>query len=129
MTLKAQWYRDKLAKRSRKGFCGYPAATVAFYGPDETHATKVAVGIVRDEGADADPVERWFCRTTDARTDPEVIEAVVRFIEQHGAKSVVSVNRIIGCPHEEGIDYPEGESCPLCPFWSNRDRWSGQIIR
>jgi hypothetical protein len=32
MTLKAQWYQDRLAKKSRKGFCGYPVATVAFYG-------------------------------------------------------------------------------------------------
>jgi hypothetical protein len=59
---------------------------------------------------------------TNARTDPEVTEAIVRFIEQCGARSVASVNRIIGCPREEGIDYPEGENCPLCPFWSNRDR-------
>ena len=64
MTLKAQWYRDKLAKKSRQGFCGYPVATVAFYGPDDTRATKVSVGIVADEGADADPVERWFCETS-----------------------------------------------------------------
>jgi hypothetical protein len=35
-------------------------------------------------------------------------------------------DRIIGCPHEEGIDYPEGEECPLCPFWKGRDRWSGE---
>ena len=71
MTLKAQWYRDKLAKKSRKGFRGYPAATVAFYGPDDTRATKVSVGIVAHEGADADPVERWFCLATDARNDPK----------------------------------------------------------
>ncbi|WP_244144532.1 hypothetical protein [Paraburkholderia hospita] len=51
----------------------------------------------------------------------------MRFIEQLGARSVAAVNRIIGCSHEEGIDYPEGESCPRCPFWSNRDRWSGEI--
>ena len=24
--------------------------------------------------------------------------------------------RLIGCPHEEGIDYPEGHSCPHCPY-------------
>ncbi|CAN7782530.1 hypothetical protein LJR267_010008 [Paraburkholderia hospita] len=54
----------------------------------------------------------------------------MRFIEQLGARSVAAVNRIIGCPHEEGIDYPEGEAVrrpPLRPFWSNRDRWSGEI--
>ncbi|MGF6856917.1 hypothetical protein [Paraburkholderia sp. CI3] len=98
MTLKAQWYRDRLAKKSRKGFCGYPVATVAFYGPDDRRATKVALGVVAYEGADSDPVERWFCETSDARTDPEITEAVVRFIEQHDARSVVAVDRIIGCP-------------------------------
>jgi Holliday junction resolvase len=104
MTFKVQWYRDKLAKKRDKGFCGYAVATIAFYGPDDTRATKVSVGIVAHEGADADPIERWFCKTTDARIDPEVAEAIVRFIDQRGAKSVVAVDRIIGCPHEEGID-------------------------
>jgi hypothetical protein len=31
-------------------------------------------------------------------------------------------------PAEEGIDYPEGETCPLCPFWKGRDRWTAQRI-
>ncbi|BFG80249.1 hypothetical protein PTKU46_82830 [Paraburkholderia terrae] len=115
-------------EKSRHGFRGYPVATVAFYGPDDTRATKVSVGIVTHEGADANPVERCFCETSDARTDPEVNEAVVRFIEQHGARSVAAIDRIIGCPHEEGTDYPEGETCPLCPFWAHRDRWTGEII-
>ena len=21
--------------------------------------------------------------------------------------------------------YPEGESCPMCPYWQNRDRFTG----
>ena len=129
MTFKGQWYRDKFAKKRGKGFCGYPVATVAFYGPDDTRATKVSVGIVAHEGADAAPVERWFSKTTDARTDTEVTEAIVRFIDRHGAKSVVAVDRIIGCPHEEGTDYPEGEKCTQCPFWANRDRWRGEIMQ
>jgi len=41
-------------------------------------------------------VERWFCETTDARSDPEITEAIVRFIDHHGAKSVAAVDRIIG---------------------------------
>jgi hypothetical protein len=129
MTLKAQWYRDKFAKKRGKGFCGYPVATVAFYGPDDTRATKVSVGIVAYEDADADPLERWFCETTDARSDPEITEAIARFIDHHGAKSVAASDRIIGCPHEEGIDYPEGEKCKQCSFWAHRDRWSGEIVQ
>jgi hypothetical protein len=42
---------------------------------------------------------------------------------------VAAFDRIIGCPHEEGIDYPEGEICMKCPFWAHRDRWSGEIVQ
>ena len=35
---------------------------------------------------------------------------------------------LIGCPHEEGIDYPEGKSCPQCPYWAGRDRFTRERI-
>ena len=123
---KALW---SLEKRSRRGFRGYPLATVAFYGPNDQRATKVAVGIVRTEGAEADPLERWFSEDEDARAAPAIARQISEFIEAQGAQSVVLVDRIIGCPHEERIDYPEGTACPHCPFWANRDRWSGQLLR
>ncbi|MGH8657992.1 MAG: hypothetical protein ACREV4_05835, partial [Gammaproteobacteria bacterium] len=56
-----------------------------------------------------------------AQRDHEVNERILVFIRSHGAKSVVMADRTIGCPHEEGIDYPEGEKCPKCPFWAYRD--------
>ena len=37
---------------------------------------------------------------------------VATFLREQGASSVAMMNRIIGCPHEEGIDYPDGEACP-----------------
>jgi hypothetical protein len=123
---KALW---SLEKHSRRGFRGYPLATVAFYGPDDQRATKVAVGIMQAEGAEADPLQRWFSEQADARADPGITRQVSEFIEAHRARSVVLVDRIIGCPHEERIDYPEGTPCPQCPFWANRDRWSGQRLR
>ena len=129
MSFKAQWYRDKLAKQRAKGFRGYPVATVAFYGPDHKRATKVVVGIIEREGLHADVLEKWVSENTDVRADPAITEAVVRFIGGHGAKSVVAVDRIIGCPHEEGIDYPDGEKCPKCSYWATRDRWSGEVVR
>ena len=122
---KALW---PLEKRARRGFRGYPVATVAFYGPNDKHATKVAVGIVRGEGVEADPLERWFSEQRDARSDPDIASRIGAFIETHAAKSVVLVDRIIGCPHEEGVDYPVGAACPQCPFWVNRDRWSGELF-
>jgi hypothetical protein len=43
--------------------------------------------------------------------------------ERHGVKSVVMTDGIIGCPHEEGVDY-QGPTCPHCPFWAGRDRFT-----
>jgi hypothetical protein len=118
-----------LKKRARRGFRGYPAATIAFYGPDDEHANKVAVGIVAEEDGDPDPLERWFRRDGDIRADPEVAHEIHEFIRIHGVKSVVMTDRIIGCPHEEGVDYPDGSVCPQCPFWAHRDRWTGDLVQ
>jgi hypothetical protein len=123
---KALW---SLEKRSRRGFRGYPVATVAFYGPDDQQATKIAVGIVPAEGAEANPLQRWFSENPDVRSDPEIARQIGDFIDTHQAVSVAFVDRIIGCPHEERVDYPEGTACPQCPFWANRDRWSGELRR
>jgi hypothetical protein len=81
------------------------------------------------EGAEADPLERWFSEADDVRRDATFGEEILAFIRQHGARTVVISDRIIGCPHEEKVDYPEGEVCPQCPFWAHRDRWSGEIIQ
>jgi len=87
------------------------------------------VGIVTKEDAEPDILERWFAEDRDIRTDPVVASQILEFIQRHDAKSVVMTDRIIGCPHEEGIDYPDGEVCPQCPFWAYRDRWTGEIVQ
>jgi hypothetical protein len=129
MSLKATWFRDKLRKKSKQGFQGFPAATVAFYGPNAARASKVAVAIIISEGAEPEFLERWFSEANDVRSDPEINEAVVHFLQLHGVKSVVMPDQVIGCPHEEGVDYPEGESCPQCPYWAGRDRFAGELIQ
>ena len=118
-----------LKKKTRRGFRGYPIATIAFYGPDDTRACKAAVAIVNAEGAEPSALQRWFAGEGDVRTDPAIASEILQFVRDHGAKSVVTTDRIIGCPHEEGIDYPEGQMCPQCPFWAYRDRWSGDIVQ
>lgn len=129
MSLKATWYRDRLKKKVKQGFQGFPLATVSYYGPDDKTASKVAVGILLVEDGEVAFLERWFSQGMDVRLDPAVNEAIVRFVQQHGVKSVVAVDRIFGCPHEEGTDYPEGEKCPSCSFWATRDRFTGEIIQ
>jgi hypothetical protein len=120
--------RKRLDKRAKRGFRGYPVATVALYGPDDTKATKLTVGIVPAEDADVTDLRRWFSKAeTDIRNDARVVEEMLAFIDAAGAKSVAMTDRIIGCPHEEGIDY-EGSTCPVCPFWAGRDRWTGKRL-
>ena len=97
----------------------FPVATIAFYGPDDKTTTKIAVGIVEKEG-DEKPIalQRWT--GPNVASDSQVHAEIKAFIQEHKAKSVVITDGVIGCPHEEGIDYPRGEDCPFCPFWKGK---------
>jgi hypothetical protein len=117
--------KSPLAKKARGKFRGHPLGTVLYYGPDNRVATKVAVGVIRVEGGDVDLMERWFFRGIDVRFDPRIHQEVADFLDSQQVRSVVLSDRITGCPHEEGIDYPEGQTCSQCPYWENRDRWAG----
>jgi hypothetical protein len=102
----------RLRKKAKKGMRGWPVATVEFYGPNLTQASKVAVGIVPAEGADVEELRDWKVEQGDVRNDPAVIREILDFIQQHGVLSVAMTGGIIGCPHQEGIDY-EGAWCPV----------------
>jgi hypothetical protein len=107
----------------------FPAAAIAFYGPDDQYASKVVVGIIKSEEVkQVDDQRMWFSKGIDVRKDKVISQEILEFVQRKGVKRVTMVDRIIGCPHEEGIDYPEGEACPLCPFWKNRDRWTGKLL-
>ena len=100
----------------------FPIGTVAFYGPDDKTTTKVAAGVIPEEGAEA-IIERWV--GTGVKDDPDVQEQIGEFFKKHGVKSVVASERNMGCPHEEGEDFPEGEDCPFCPFWKGKQGRAG----
>ena len=117
-----------LRRKASLGFRGYPIGTVAFYGPTADFATKVVASIVASENPEPDHLQRWFSQDTDVRSDPNIGEQVIAFLRAHAAQSIVVTDGIIGCPHEEGIDYPEGTSCPQCPYWAGRDRWTKERI-
>lgn len=116
----------RLRKKAKKGQRGWPVGTVAFYGPNLDRATKAVAAIVPAEGAETSEVKSWTTAEGDIRKDPAIAEEILDFLARHGALTVAMGDRIIGCPHQEGIDY-EGEWCPnpACSFWHGRDRWSG----
>jgi hypothetical protein len=86
------------------------------------------IGVVRAEGEEP-AIRKWFSSGVDIRQDPDTELAIVEYLHAQGVKSVIMTGAIIGCPHEEGIDYPEGKSCPDCPYWAGRDRFTKQRLQ
>ena len=113
----------ELRNKAKRGSRGHPLATLAFYGPDDKLATKAVLGIFLQEG-DEGILHRFFKEDGDIRQDNEIAKTVLTRLKEHEVRSFIKVEKILGCPHEEGIDYPEGESCPQCPFWKDRDRFA-----
>jgi hypothetical protein len=105
----------------------YPLASLAHYGPDNTRATKLVVSVLRNESEQDGPLHRWITQAGDIREDAAITAEVETFLKQHGVRSRIITERIIGCPHEEGKDYPMGGVCPHCPFWHNRDRFTHEL--
>jgi len=129
MAIKLNRTKHPLEKKAKEGFRGYPVGTIAYYGPDTATATKVVAAIAITENEEPEMLEKWFSsQGNDIRRDMEILNKIKEFFVSNGVRTVVLVSKVIGCPHEEGIDYPEGEYCPECPFWINRDRFTGEIL-
>lgn len=106
---------DTMKRRQRPRF---PAATVAYYGPDNRTTTKIVVGIIRAEGQQVEPLKRWV--GSHVRSDPQVRSEIHTFLRAHEVRALVVSNGNMGCVHEEGEDFPVGSDCPFCPFWRGR---------
>jgi hypothetical protein len=63
-------FLKRLRKKARKGLRGWPIATIAFYGPNLSQATKVTVGIVPSENAEVEELRDWKVDCGDIRADP-----------------------------------------------------------
>jgi hypothetical protein len=66
-------FLKRLRKKARKGLRGWPIATIAFYGPNLSQATKVAVGIVPSENAEVEELRDWKVDYGDVRADPGIL--------------------------------------------------------
>ena len=95
----------------------FPVGTVALYGPDDKMTTKIAASVVNREGA-VTVIKRWVA--TDVTTNPKVQHEMDSFFKEHGVTRIAMSDGNMGCPHEEGKDFPSGEDCPFCPFWKGK---------
>jgi hypothetical protein len=108
-----------LERRAQKGFQGYPLAIIAFYGIDDSIASKAVIGIIAKAGATPENIRKWIFEDGDLRKDVPSIKELFRYIEAHNVQSVALTPGIYYCPHEPGVDFPEGGACQKCSFWSN----------
>lgn len=96
----------------------YPLATAAYYGPDDKTPTKAVVAIFTGPASKPVSLRRWV--SSEVATDPVIGAEIADFIQGHGARQTIFTDGVIGCPHEEGQDFPLGEECPFCPFWRGK---------
>jgi Protein of unknown function (DUF1186)/SEC-C motif len=107
----------------------YPLAAIAAYGPDASLATKLVVSVFKHPGrTEPDDLRSWTTDAVDVRHDKTVAAEVATWLKLHKVKDTVTHDRIIGCPHQEGIDYPLGRTCPHCPFWAGIDRFTHEPL-
>jgi hypothetical protein len=122
----------RVTKDSRRGnrrSAQYPLATVAPCGPDNTLATKLVVSVIGRPGRDPPATRTWTTVAVDVRQDSTIAADVADFLREHAVKHTVAADRIMGCPHQEGIDYPMGRTRPQCPFWAGLDRFTHGFSR
>lgn len=119
---KAETLLKRIVIRAKRGYRGDPLGTIAFYGPDDRQASKLVVGF--SPSAEAGVTEtRSFCNAeVDVRNDPELLGQVLAYLKGRHVKSLVITDGVCGCPHEEGVDYPEGSACQYCDYWAGRAR-------
>src|SRR3989442_5760580 len=107
----------------------YPLGTIAAYGPNNTLATKLVASVLERPGQREPFATRtWTTIAVDVRHDAAIAADAADFLKQQGVKETVTADRIVGCPHEEGIDYPMGRTCPRCPFWADIDRFTHEPV-
>ena len=74
-------FLKRLRKKAKKGLRGWPIATIAFYGPNLSQATKVTVGIVPSENAEVKELRDWKIEHGDVRADHGIAREILEFIE------------------------------------------------
>lgn len=111
----------------RKEFRRPLIAIYSLYGPNDRVASKAVVAIMREGSDEIIELRRWMSGKTDVREEEKIQKQIGDVLRGYGIKRLVTAGRIIGCPHEEGLDYSESEDCPFCPYWAGRDRWTGEM--
>lgn len=107
-----QAFRQAIQERRQ-----HPFGLLLYFGPDDRTVTKIIAGVMPAPGTHPE-ARSW--QGDQVTEDPAVIQAIGEFFKSHRVHDVVMTEGVAGCPHEPGIDYPDGESCPYCPYWAQK---------
>ena len=97
----------------------YPIGALVYFGPDDQTVTKIIAVVI--QSSDTDPFLRSW-GGNGVTTNGDVILEIGSYFKKFQVNEVVMTEGVVGCPHEEGVDYPAGEACPYCPFWSEKSK-------
>jgi hypothetical protein len=92
----------------------FPLATITYHGPDPEHATQINVGILKNKDQ-APLIQSWT--GDNIAEDVSAAKEISSFIQEHDVARVLTSEWVLSCPHQEDVDFPEGENCPHCPGW------------
>lgn len=121
MSRRDQRKRESARRVARRGARRESVATIIQYGPDDKTVTKVVAAFFDKPGGPEKELKKWVA--TDITTSPKFREELAAFIDRWHPDKIGFSFGVMGCPHEEGPDYPEGGVCPICPFWATHNRW------
>ena len=99
----------------------FRTGTIAYYSPDDKTVTKIIVGITVGAGKNLIDTKKWSSESKDIKNDSQILGEISAYLNLSKADSDARIERVLGCPHEAGIDYPDGTTCQACPFWANKD--------
>lgn len=90
----------------------YPLATISAYGPDNTRATKLVVGILRRAGQKyPSEMRSWSTDAGDVRNDRLIATEVADWLRSQGIKDTLNYDRI------RSIREHEFAHSVAAPFW------------
>lgn len=95
----------------------YPIGVLAYFGPDDKTITKVVAIVLRSPNTE--PILRSW-NGPEVSKSRETASRIGKFFRRYNATDVVMTESVVGCPHEEGVDFPAGEPCPYCPYWEEK---------
>jgi len=95
----------------------FPFGILSYFGPDNESITKIVALVIK--GSDIKPILRSWSQPG-VTSDPLVAAEIGKFFLENKTENIVMPDGVLGCPHEEGVDFPLRTVCPYCVFWSSQ---------